>query len=295
MEELKIGGQAIIEGVTMRSSHYVASSVRKENGKIKTKIKKFIPKTEKSKFFGFPFVRGIFSLFEMLSLGYKEIQWSASQAGEGEAELTKTEMVISVLIALIMVIVLFKFIPWFLASLISDYFSSAYFVTNIIDGIIKIIIITAYMLLIGLLKDVKTLFKYHGAEHKAVNCYESGKKLTPKNAKKFTKIHPRCGTTFIIIVFVMSIFVYTLIPFDVGFWLNLLIRVALLPIIAGISYEIIRFTGKYYEKSAIIRVIMWPGLQFQRLTTNEPSLDQLEVSIKSLEACLVKEKALKSR
>lgn len=296
MPELKIGGQAVIEGVTMRSENYLCTSVRKEDGSIKQKLQKFTSVTQTSKFWKLPFFRGVVNLIEMMRIGFGELQWSGNQAVGEEEELSKKEIFFTVLISIIIGIAVFKFLPWSVANLIRDATGSSYFLLNVIDGVLKIIIIAGYLFLIGLMPDVKTLFQYHGAEHKAVTCYEKGLKLTPKNAQKFTTIHPRCGTTFVIIVFVISIFIYVLLPEFFGFWENLGLRILLLPVIAGIAYEIIRLSGKYYEKNVLVRIIMWPGLQFQRLTTNEPTLDQLEVSIASLNTCMVEEvKLLKNK
>ena len=279
MSEIKIGGQAVIDGVTMRSENFVCTSVRDEKGKIRSRLRKFQSVTQKNKLLKFPILRGVVSLVEMLSIGFSELQWSAQQAVE-EEELSNKEIFFTILISIIIAIAVFKYLPWMIANLISNYFNTSYVVLNIIDGVLKI----------GLMADVKTLFQYHGAEHKAVSCYESKKKLTPVNADKFTTIHPRCGTTFVIIVFVVSVFVYVLLPSTFSFWENLGLRILLLPVVAGIAFELIRLSGKYYDKSAIVRAVMWPGLQFQRLTTNEPDKKQLEVAIASLKKCMVAEK-----
>lgn len=295
MPELKIGGQAVIEGVTMRSENFLCTSVRKEDGSIKQKLMSFKSITQTNKFWGLPFFRGVVNLVEMMRIGFGEIQWSGNQAVGEEEELSKKEVFFTVLISIIIGLAVFKFLPWSVANLIRDATGSSYVLLNVIDGLLKIIIIAGYLFLIGLMPDVKTLFQYHGAEHKAVNCYEKGLKLTPKNAQKFTTMHPRCGTTFVIIVFVVSIFVYVLLPESFGFWVNLGLRILLLPVVAGIAYEIIRLSGKYYHKSLLVRIIMWPGLQFQRLTTNEPTLDQLEVSIASLNACMKEELKIRKK
>ncbi|MCF7871574.1 DUF1385 domain-containing protein [Candidatus Woesearchaeota archaeon] len=295
MSEIKIGGQAVIEGVTMRSENYVCTSVRKENGTIVSKIRAFNSVSKKYKPLGWPLIRGMVNLVEMMSIGFSELQWSGNQSVDENEELSKKEIFLTIAISIIFGVALFKLFPWFLANSLSNLMKSNYFILNVMDGILKIIIISLYLYLISLMADVKTLFRYHGAEHKVVNCYEHKKKLTPKNAQKFTTLHPRCGTTFVIIVFVVSIFVYILLPQSLDFWSNLLIRVLLLPLIAGISYEIIRFSGKYYEKNLFVRIVMWPGLQFQKLTTREPTLKQLEVAINSLVVCMNKETRINPR
>lgn len=291
MADLKIGGQAVLNGVTMRSENFVCTSVRK-NKKIITRKRKFISITKNNKLFNLPIIRGAISLVEMVGLGMKEIQWATNKSADTkEEELGKKEIIISIIIGFVVAIGIFKLLPWTIASLVPG----TQILKNVVDGVIKIIIISAYLYTIGLLPDIKTLYQYHGAEHKAVACHESKKKLIPKNAKKFSRIHPRCGTTFVILVFVVSIFVYTLIPAHFSFWGNYGLRILLLPIIAGLAYELIRISGKYYYKNVLVRALMWPGLQFQRITTNEPNEKQLEVAIKSLENCLKNEKKLISQ
>lgn len=289
MKELKIGGQAVVEGVMMRSAHYVSTSVRTKNGKIKTKTRKFNSLTENNKILGLPIIRGAVSLFEVIQLGYQEITWSSNQSLGKKEKINNKEKIFMILFSLIFGLALFKLLPLFLATRIIPLEEGSWAV-NLLDALIKTLILVGYMVVIGLISDIKNLYQYHGAEHKAVSCYESKKKLTPENAQKFSTIHPRCGTTFIIIVFLISMLLYIFIPLNLGFWLNFLIRILLLPIIAGISFEIIRISGKYYYKNLFVRIIMWPGLQFQRLTTRQPSLKQIEVAIASLNACMSKEK-----
>lgn len=289
MAELRIGGQAVIEGVTMRSDHYITTSVRKDDGSIKSKTKKFISITDKHKFLNLPFIRGPINLAEVVGIGLKEITWSSNQALGEDEKMTTKEMIFMIAFSLIFGLALFKLLPWFLATLAIP-IADGNIAVNILDALIKTVILVGYLLIITLMPDIKTLFRYHGAEHKSVSCFEAKKKLTPRNAQKFSTIHPRCGTTFIIIVFFVSMIFYVFIPLKLGFWLNFLIRILLLPIIAGFSYELIRFSGKYYKKSWVVRALIWPGLQFQRLTTKQPTLKQLEVAIASLNACISKEK-----
>jgi len=292
MSDLKIGGQAVVEGVTMRSNHYIATAVRKSDGTIKKRIRKFISFTDRHKAANIPFIRGIFSLVEVMILGFKEITWSSNQAIDENEKITTKEIVFMIVFSLIFGIALFKLLPWFLATTIIPLIKKQSTTVNILDALFKIIILSTYLFVISLMPDVKRLFQYHGAEHKSVTCHEKKIKLTPKNAQKFTTIHPRCGTTFIIWVFLFSMLFYMLIPISLGFWMNFLVRILLLPLIAGVSFEVIRLSGKYYYKSKIVRIIVWPGLQFQRLTTREPDLKQLEVAIASLNACLDKEKKM---
>lgn len=293
---LMIGGQAVVEGVMMKSSNYVSTAVRKPDGKITFRTTKSKSWVEKFKINKIPFVRGFFILFETMILGLKELTYSANEAMNEEEteneELGFWEMVGTFAFSILMVILLFKLLP----LAIANYFAKDNnWLLNLIDGVVKISVFIIYILLISLMKDVKRLFQYHGAEHKSVNAYESIKdinKLTPKIVKKFTKAQPRCGTTFIIYVLFLSMFVYILIPLNYGFWIKLLLRIALLPFIAGIAYEVIRFAGKYYYKSLIVRIISSPGMFFQKLTTKEPDEEQMAVAIKALKEVIKAEEKL---
>ena len=288
--KVRIGGQAVVEGVMMRSDNFISTAVRLESGKLKKRTRRFNSLTEKNKFLNLPFIRGIFMLFELMVIGLKEISWSAEQT-EDDEPISKKEMIITFTLSILLVLSICKLLPWFLANTITN--SSSLIGVNVIDGLLKILNFVGYLIIISLLPDVRRLYEYHGAEHKVVSCFESGLKLTAKNAQKFSKLHPRCGTTFVFVVFLIGILFYLLIPLNTGFWGNYVIRILLLPLIAGVSYELIRLEGKYYDKSSVVRALMWPGIQFQRLTTRNPSLKQLEVAILSLNACVLAEKKLK--
>ncbi|MFP4567680.1 MAG: DUF1385 domain-containing protein [Candidatus Woesearchaeota archaeon] len=285
--KVRIGGQAVVEGVMMRSDNYISTTVRDPSGTLKQRTRRFNSITERNKFLALPFIRGFVMLFELMGLGFKEISWSAEQSGDDEP-LSKREMFFTFALSIILVLSIFKLLPWFLANFVAG--SSSLIGVNVFDGVFKILIFVAYLFFISLMPDIKRLYEYHGAEHKVVACYESGLKLTAKNAQKFSKLHPRCGTTFVFVVFFIGILVYLLIPLGAGFWGNYAFRILLLPIIAGVAYELIRLEGKYYSKSGIVRALIWPGIQFQRLTTREPDLSQLEVAIASLNACILSEK-----
>jgi len=286
--KIRIGGQAVNDGVMMRSDNYISTAVRTPKGKIKIRTREYHSITETNKILGLPFIRGIITLFELVALGINEMMWATNANAKKDEKLTKKEITIAVLLSLVLAIVIFKLVPWALANVFKNIFGVSGVLLNIIDAAFKLIILVIYFSLLGLSGDVKNLFKYHGAEHKTVACYENKKKLTPENASKFSRIHPRCGTTFIFIVFIVGIFFYIFIPSTAKFWINFLIRISLLPLIAGVSYEIIRLEGKYYNKK-IVRIIIWPGLQFQRLTTKNPTNKHLEVAIASLNACVKKE------
>ena len=286
--KVRIGGQAVVEGVMMRSDNFISTTVRDEKKQLKNRTRPFNSITEKNKFLGLPFVRGVFMLFELMVLGLKEISWSAENSSN-EEPLSKKEMIITFAISILLVLSIFVLLPWFLANVLM---TGSLLGVNILDGVIKILLFIGYLVAISLLPDVKRLYEYHGAEHKVVACFESKQKLTPKNAQKFSRLHPRCGTTFVFVVFIIGILVYLLVPLSLGFWGNYGVRILLLPVIAGLSYELIRLEGKYYNKSRLVRLLIWPGIQFQKLTTRNPSLEQLGVAINSLEECIKAEKKL---
>jgi uncharacterized protein YqhQ len=297
--ELAIGGQAVIEGVLMRTNEKYAIAVRQPSGKIIVKKEKYISRTKKNKFLGLPFVRGIIMLWETLMLGYKALTFSANESlreqtkpgDKGKAGKNKkskealgtAELVITLIISILFALLLFKFLPLFIANLFKSYIGGSNILFNLIDGIAKLTIFIIYILLLSLMKDVQRLFQYHGAEHKVVHCYEHNHNLTVENVKKDSKAHARCGTTFILVVLLLSILFYLLIPFGVNFWLKLLIRILLLPVIAGIAYEWIKLVDKHPDQW-YTKILSAPGLWVQGLTTKEPDDKQIEVAIKALKA-----------
>ncbi|MCK5283229.1 MAG: DUF1385 domain-containing protein [Nanoarchaeota archaeon] len=295
-----IGGQAVIEGVMMRSPNYYATSVRNEKGKIVTQIKKI---KKKPKFLKFPFIRGIANLIEMLVLGIKTLTWSASQVSEEEEQLSNTQMVFTLIIAFAFGIFLFVALPYILSMLTGVKEESSPMLFNLIDGIIKLAILLLYMYLISLPKDFRRVFEYHGAEHKTVYCYEEGKKLTVKNVKKYSTKHPRCGTSFLFVVVFISIFIFALIPTIIlilfpGFIalpfimrkiILFTLRIIFVFPIASIAYELLKLSGKY-SRNPIVKLISLPGIMLQYITTKEPDNKQMEVAIKSMELVLAKEK-----
>ena len=206
---LKIGGQAVIEGVMIKSQNYYAVSVRKK-GKIISKAEKLKPR--KSEIYKKPVIRGFFNLVDMLSIGLKSLMWSAEQAGGEEEKITKKETIITIAVSLIAVVVFFIALPYFLTNLIGFYEESSPFSFNLVDGIIRIGFFLLYIVGISLMKDVRTLFQYHGAEHMAVHCYEKGKALNTANVRKYPTMHPRCGTSFLFLVLIISILVFSVVP-----------------------------------------------------------------------------------
>ncbi|MFA6072715.1 MAG: DUF1385 domain-containing protein [Candidatus Woesearchaeota archaeon] len=286
--KIRIGGQAVSDGVMMRSDNYISTAVRTSKGKISVRTREYHSITESNKFLGLPFIRGIVTLFELMGLGLKEMMWASNKNMKKEERLSKKEIIFAIVLSIVIALVIFKLIPWALANFVSKIFGPLGIWLNVIDAVFKILILIGYFSLLGLSKEIGDLFGYHGAEHKTVSCYEKKLKLTPQNAAKCSRIHPRCGTTFVFIVFLVGIFFYVLIPPATGFWLNYLIRILLLPLIAGVAYELIRLEGKY-SNNRFVKWIIWPGLQFQRLTTKNPSKKQIEVAIVALSACIQKE------
>lgn len=288
MAEEIIGGQAVMEGVMMLNKEKRAIAVRNPKGKIIVKKDKI--KLPPSKIANLPFIRGVVKLIFMMVIGMKALNYSSSIAlDEKEEEFSSWGMAVFMIFSIAFALFLFKFLPLlvtkFLVSKIA-YLQTSNFLPNLIDGIIKISIFTLYIYLMGLSKETKKIFEYHGAEHKTIRCKEAKEKLTVKNVKKFSRFHPRCGTAFIFGVFLISIFIYTIIPFNSTTFLeNLGLRILLLPVIMGISYEILRYSGKN-DKNIFFRMITAPGLWMQKLTTAEPNDKQIEVAIKSLKAVL---------
>ncbi|MBW2991404.1 DUF1385 domain-containing protein [Candidatus Woesearchaeota archaeon] len=303
--ELMIGGQAVIEGVLMRTGDKYAVAVRKPDGKIILKKEKYISRTKKNKILGLPFIRGIIVLVETMVLGYRALTFAANQQMEEISKKEKTkektkkkkqrkkqelgtlELVVTFVISILFALLLFKFIPLGIATLLKNKLAGSNILFNLIDGLTKFAILILYILAISLIKDVKILFQYHGAEHKTVYCYEHNKKLTLKNVKNYSTAHPRCGTTFLLLVILLSILFYLLIPLETNFWLKLLIRILFLPIIAGIAYEWIKLTGKHPDKP-LTKILAAPGLLVQKLTTREPDDTQIEVAIKALKGVVNK-------
>jgi uncharacterized protein YqhQ len=273
-----IGGQAVIEGVMMKSSKKVAVSVRKKS-RIVTEMFKYRPVSRKYTILTAPILRGVVNLIEMLVLGMKALTWSANQQTGEDDQITRKELALTIFIALAATILIFIVAPYYITKL---FIKQPNFLFNLVDGIFRIILFFIYLVLIGLMPDMKQIFRYHGAEHKAVNCYEAGVKLTPKNAKKFPKEHIRCGTSLLVIVIVVSILLFSLIK-DPRWYVNIPIRILFIPLIAGIGYEAVKIAYRF-KKNPLIKAIVMPGIWTQKLTTKEPTLKQIEVAIKALNA-----------
>ena len=307
--DFAVGGQAVLEGVMMRSPNSVTIAMRKKDKTIKVHKRKYHTLTQRYRFLNLPILRGMINLVEMMIIGTKAINISANEmiddemTPEEKAEMEKKNkkwqmklieysmFVLSLVLAIALSLFLFKFLPlWATTALEKQfpYLTEHYFAFNLIDGFLKMFMFLSYIFILSLIPSFRRIFEYHGAEHKSIFTYESHLELTPENAKKQTRFHPRCGTSFILIVFVISILVYTALPRQADFWSNLTVRIGFLPLIAGISYEYLKLSAKY-SRNVIVKGIVTPGLWFQRLTTKEPSIAQLEVGLKSLEQALAME------
>jgi len=277
-----VGGQAVIEGVMFKSDDKISIAVRNQQKEIVVKEDKFKSFTKKNKILGIPFVRGVIILFETLVQGMKALNYSAniSVSEDGEEVLGFWSVLFTFVFSIALALFLFKFIPLFIADVLVDLENK--YIFNITEGLIKIAILVGYIYAISLMPDVKRVFEYHGAEHKVVNAYENDERISVKNVKKYSTIHPRCGSSFIIFVLFLSIIVYIFVPLEFSFWAKFGIRIALLPLIAGIAYELIKLSGKY-KKSKVLLALISPGLLLQKMTTREPDDEQIEVAIKAFD------------
>ena len=290
-----IGGQAVLEGVMMKNRDKYAVAVRKPNGEIDVEVEEYKGVCGDKKFAKLPFIRGVFAFIDSLILGMKVTTYSASFYEEEDEKPSKTEgklekllgnkaddimMTFTVILSVIIAVALFMLLPLFLSDLLGKYIRNAS-VIAIIEGLIRILIFIAYIAGISLMKDIKRLYMYHGAEHKCINCIEKGRPLTVKDVKRSSRQHKRCGTSFLLFVVLVSVIVFFFIRVD-NMALKLILRIALVPVIAGISYEIIRLAGR--SDNVLVRIISAPGMWLQKLTTNVPEEDMIEVAIASVEA-----------
>ena len=288
-----VGGQAVLEGVMMRGPGNWAVAVRTPGGTIAQVSRTIDSGMAHHWVLRLPVVRGVMALGESLAIGFRALAISANYAAQEESadgeevdtELSRGALVFAFVIAIGFAVALFKVTP----ALITDWLpikSTGWFV--IVEGLIRVTIFVAYLAVISLLPDLRRVFQYHAAEHKAINAYEAGEELEPEIVQRYSLIHPRCGTAFLLWVMVIAVFVYAFFGRPAWYWL-VATRILLLPLIAGIAYELIRFAGKHQNR--VVMTILAPGLWLQRLTTREPSLDQLEVSIRALQAVLLKEES----
>ncbi len=294
MAKYSYGGQAVIEGVMMRGRKTVAIAVRKGPEEIVVTTRRLNSIGEKVPFLKWPVIRGTVSLIESLVLGVQALTYSANQVVEGEDEsesISPLEMALSVVVALALGIGLFFLLPVGAAYLLENFVPN-HNVQNLLEGLLRIAIFLAYVWGISNIKDIQRVFQYHGAEHKVIYAYENGETLTVENARKYSTLHPRCGTNFMLVVMVISILVFSLLG-KTNIWVRLLSRIALLPVVAGLSYEFIKFAGKHSD-NPLLRILITPGLWLQKLTTGEPDDSMLEVSIQALTKVIEAEEGEKS-
>jgi uncharacterized protein YqhQ len=294
MPEFFYGGQALIEGVMMRGRSTVAMSVRQATGEIRTYSEPLPAALTSGRWVRVPFMRGVFVLFETLILGTRMLMRSAAIAAEGEdIEIGRGTMITTMVFSLGFAVALFFVLPLFLSTF-AETASDSDLVANLAEGAIRLGIFVAYIGAIGLMGEIRRVFAYHGAEHKAISAHEANRPLTPVEVQRFSTAHTRCGTTFLLIVVVISIFFFSLIP-RAGVPLPLLFasRIVLVPVIAAVSYELVRFGARHYG-NRLVRAIYAPGLWLQSLTTRQPDESMLEVSIASLESCLAADRDLEA-
>ncbi|MBQ7669634.1 MAG: DUF1385 domain-containing protein [Clostridia bacterium] len=309
----RVGGQAVLEGVMMRSGDDISIAVRREDGEIVSKNSKFTSVRKKHKFLNIPILRGCVNFVEMMKMSFSTMKDSTKLLGLTEFdEETKFDrwlkrkfgdrimnviMAIATVLGVLIAIGLFTVLPMLITTWIKGLVGgdetkwSYNFLFSLISGVIRIIIFIVYMILVSLMKDIKRTFEYHGAEHKSIACYESGMELTPANAKKCTRFHPRCGTSFIFVILILSILIFSLVPWKTDTFTDklvmLLLRFALLPVVTGIGYEFLMYAGKHPNKCSL--ALSFPGLLMQRITTKEPDEEQLEVAIKALKLAMPEE------
>ena len=305
-----VGGQAVIEGVMMKSKDHIAIAVRRESGEIVKKLKPYKAAKDKHKILNIPIIRGFVNFIEMMAMSMSTLNDSAEMLGLDETDETskpkspgeKTEgskimlvaSIVGTVLGLALSLGLFFVLPTFLGSKITEAtsFEKGGWFISLLEMLMRLVIFIAYILLVTLMKDIRRTFEYHGAEHMSVFCYEAGEELTVENAKKYPRFHPRCGTSFLIVMmligFVISIFIPNFTHFGfsdtAAYWLRLCVKLAVFPFIIGIGYEFIKYAGKH--ESALVKIVSAPGLWIQRLTTKKPDEEQIEVAVLSLRAAL---------
>ena len=302
-EETLVGGQAVMEGVMMRAPHSYCVAVRKPNGEIVTEEMPLARISEQYPIFKYPILRGVGTLYQALKLGGRALKFSAAAAIEDPSqqpspnspkdppkEIPSWVVAGPIVFSLAFFIFMYKFVPLFLVTRLENLYPMLHgrIAFNLADGLIRMAILLTLLYVLSRMKDIRRIFEYHGAEHKVVFNFESGQPVTVENAQRFTTFHPRCGTSFLFVVFFLAIPIYTLIPFD-GFVPKLVCRILLIPVIAGVAYELIRFAAK--RRGSFLATLTAPGLWMQRITTKPPADDQAAVAIRALEGAMELEKS----
>jgi uncharacterized protein YqhQ len=298
-EETLVGGQAVIEGVMMRSPNSFCVAVRKPNGEIVTQEAPLARVSDKYPIFKLPVFRGVGTLGQAMWLGIKALRFAANHAvddasakgkkGGGGGEIPSWVMALNLIFSFAFFIFLYKLVPLYLTTLLARFFPvvEGQVMFNVVDGVIRLGIFLAFLYTISRWQDIRRVFQYHGAEHKVVFNFESGKPVTVENARRFATWHPRCGTSFLLVVMVISMALYAALPLE-GFVAKFVARIALLPVIAGLSYELIRYAAKH--QSSLMAFMTMPGLWLQRITTQPPTDEQTEIAIRALDGAMELEK-----
>ncbi|HLK68154.1 MAG TPA: DUF1385 domain-containing protein [Bryobacteraceae bacterium] len=294
-EETLVGGQAVMEGVMMRAPHSYCVAVRRKSGEIITQEMPLPRMSEQYKIFKYPIFRGLGTLYQALKLGGRALKFSAENVALDDPSFNKNQekpkevpawaVAAPVLFSFLFYIFAYKFVPLFLATKLKAIYPilGNHFAFNVVDGVIRLAILLTLLAVLSRMKDIRRVFEYHGAEHKVVFNFESGQPVNVDNAQKFTTFHPRCGTSFLFVVFFLCIPAYALLPFD-GFAAKFIARILLIPVIAGLSYELIRFAAK--RRGSFLATLAAPGLWMQRITTKPPSDEQAAVAIRALEGAM---------
>ncbi len=285
-KDVYYGGQAIIEGVMMKSPTHYSMAVRGQDGAIKVVKESYTSIVHALRILKLPFVRGIVYLCEMLVLGLKSLTWSANQQSGDDEKLSTLEIVATLGLSLVFGLALFVGLPLLLTGLLT---ADHGIIFNLIDGVLRLIIFVGYILAISLMADIKRVFQYHGAEHKTVNCFEKKLPLTVSNVMKQSTIHPRCGTSFIVIVIAISIVAFSVIV-DPRWYVKLGVRLVFIPLIAALAYELLKISAKFYHYR-LTKILIAPGLWMQKLTTKEPDEKQCEVAIEALKQVVVEKQS----
>jgi uncharacterized protein YqhQ len=282
-----VGGQAVLEGVMMRGVSTWAVAVRKPDGEIDVQSFPLVSWTKRHRALRWPVIRGVVALVESLNIGFKALNMSANaQLPEDEEPISGGMWIGTMVVALVFAVGLFFVVPVGLTSLFKDRLGSA-FLFWVVEGALRTAIFLGYIALLSRLRDLRRVFEYHGAEHKTISCFEAGEPLTPENAQRYSRLHPRCGTSFLLIVMIVAIFVFA--PLGLPAWYLLVAsRIIGVPLIAGLSFEVIKFAGRNRRKRWV-QILMWPGMQLQKLTTREPDHEELAVAIAAMEAVLAVE------
>jgi len=291
MAKINIGGQAVIEGVMMRAPRSMAIAVRRPSGEIVIKKEEVVPLSERFPLVKLPIVRGAVALFSSLIIGITALNFSANEAmaeekeGEAKQELSSWAMAGTMAVAFGFGILLFFVLPLYLTKLLTPVIGESNIIFNLVDGVIRMAVFLIYIFSISRMGDIQRVFQYHGAEHKSIFAFEAGEELTVENVRKYSCLHPRCGTSFLLIVMLVSIVIFSLIPKLWPFYFKAGSRVILLPLIAGVSYELLKWSAKH-DHLPLVKLLISPGLALQRLTTREPDDSQLEVAIRSMSEAL---------